>query len=186
MNLRKFKGILRKITFMDYNPPVYKYFFWEVRQLIDHCKNIMAGIFNLSWVIFLEYSMIIWFTRWNFPGWILVTRKTYPFGKKFHTISFDKCEILYDMEIVDVKDNFKELPEAPTNTTVKKNGIIIFPKKLINSKGRVEMLYISFFILQGIIEIRKVRIFESEVTKKHCYRPRHVPSQEIYNYKKTK
>ena len=57
MYLRCFKGILRNITYMDSNPPVYKDSFQKFHQLIDKWNKIIVEIFNSSWESYLQDSM---------------------------------------------------------------------------------------------------------------------------------
>ena len=90
------------------------------------------------------------------------------------------------MEIVEGKNHPKELPDDPTNATGKTNGILLCPKKLIHSLGKLSVLDSGICILQGIIDLRKVGVFSAAVIKKRRYWPRHVPDQKIDHFRRTK
>ena len=72
------------------------------------------------------------------------------------------------------------------NSTGNTYGLPLILTKVLQSMWKVVILDNTFYILQGIIEIRKVVLFTASVINKRRYWPRHVPGQEIYNYIKTK
>ena len=50
-----------------------------------------------------------WLNKWTCPGWVFCPRKPHPFGNEYHTICCGLSGILFDMEMVEGKDQPKEL-----------------------------------------------------------------------------
>ena len=101
--------------------------------MIDKWNNRMTEIFNPSWFSCLEDSMVILITSWTFTGWMIIKRKHHPFGTDYHTISCGKSGISYAMQIVEGKDNSKELPGDPTNATGKTSCLPLHLTKVLQS-----------------------------------------------------
>ena len=64
----------------------------------------MAEIFDPSWVSVLYESIQVWIKRQICPGWMLVPRKPQYFDNEYHTINCAKSKIIYNVEIVERKD----------------------------------------------------------------------------------
>ena len=60
----------------------------------------------------------------------------------------------------------KELPGDLTNTTGKKNGVLLHLKKMIITTGNVVVLERGFCVLQGLIDLIKVGFFTVAATNK--------------------
>ena len=113
MSQHRFNSILKALQYTDSPPPEYIDKFWEVRQMIFYWKGNMARNFSPSSIVCLDESMSIWNSRWTCPGWMFVPRKPHPFGNEYHTISCGESGILFDMELVEGKDQPPETRTRP-------------------------------------------------------------------------
>ena len=57
---------------------------------------------------------------------------------------------------------------------------------MVCTKVKVVVIDSGFYILQLLIDLKKVGVFTAEIVKKHKKRPIHVPAEEINNYMKKK
>ena len=141
----------------DEVPPAYKDKFWEVRQMIKLWKRNMALIFSCSWASCLDESMSIWLNRWTCPGWVFCPRKPHPFGNEYHTICCGLCGILFDMEMVEGRDEPTELKRQhkESNKHGVTCGLLMRLCKTLYSTGT--SLFLIFYVF-----------FQTILTTNHC------------------
>ena len=135
------------------------------------CTSIVSGKF-VSWLIggtiaWQKYSILhgwfFWTSLWEsgLPGGIVsgvCSSQVNPIlvGTSIIKLIVTKLYTFYAMEIVEGKDNSKELPGGPTNSTGNMNGILLRLKKVLHATGMVVVLYRSFYIIQVLVLVRKV------------------------------
>ena len=71
----------------------------------------MRKIFNSGWVVCLDESMSQWTRQWTCPGFVYCPRKPHPKGNEYHTIADGKSGILFELELVEEKDEPPEMYE---------------------------------------------------------------------------
>ena len=52
--------------------------------MVSECNKNMAAVFAAGWVVCLDESMSIWFSRWTCPGWVFCPRKPHDKGNEYH------------------------------------------------------------------------------------------------------
>ena len=147
MSGARFEKIMSSLTLTDEAPPAYKDKFWEVRKMISLWKENMASIFSCSWASCLDESMSIWLNKWTCPGWVFCPRKPHPFGNEYHTICCGLSGVLFDMEMVEGKDEPKELKakQKEINKYGTTCGLLMRLCKTMYSTGK--SLFLFYFIL---------------------------------------
>ena len=80
--------------------------------------------FSPSWVSCLNKSMSIWFNRWICPGWMIIRQKPHPFGNEYHTSCCGKSGILFGMEMVEGKDELREIGVGEENEKGATTGLL--------------------------------------------------------------
>lgn len=139
----------------------------------------MATIFIASWVVCLDESMSPWLNRWTCPGWIWCPRKPWPFGNEWHSICCAISGIMFAIEILEGKDEPKEVAEQKKNKYGPTVGLLLRMTTAIYHSGRVVVLDSGFCVLQGLIELRKVGVFAHSVIKKRKFWPKFVPGEVL-------
>ena len=175
-----FESILMALTFTDIEPPSFVDHFWEVRQMISEWNINMKNVFIPSWISCLDESMSIWFGRFTCPGWVFVPRKPHPFGNEYHSICCGLSGIMCAIELVEGKDRPKELGKpdgySKGGATV---GLLLRLTKSLYHTGKCVILDSGFCVLKGLVELRKVGVFASAVTKKPRFWPKYANGQAI-------
>ena len=64
----------------------------------------MAAHFYPSWVSVLDDSIKEWINRYTFPGWMFIPCKPQLLGNEYHKIACDQSKVIYNVEIVEGKD----------------------------------------------------------------------------------
>lgn len=181
MSRNRFENIIRCLTYTNMHKPTFKDKFWQVRQMIYEWNQNMTEFFSPSWISCLDESISVWTNKWTCPGWMYVPRKPHPMGNEYHTIACGESGILYQMEMVEGKDQpgerRKEFDEL--GKTV---GLLMRLTRPIWTTGKVIVLDSGFCVLRAIIEIFKVGVFASALIKKRKYWPKDVPGEDIKRY----
>eukprot|EP00957_Ditylum_brightwellii_P113104 8625739-Ditylum_brightwellii.AAC.1 len=66
--------------------------------------------FSPSWVSCLNEPMMFWVSKYICPGFMVVPRKSWPFGNEWHSIDGGNSKIIYCLELVKGKDEPREKP----------------------------------------------------------------------------
>ena len=181
MSRQRFERILFHLRFTSKEAPSYADKFWEVRDLIKRWNRHMKQAFKASWVSCLDESISIWFNRWSCPGWVFCPRKPHPFGNEYHTICCALSGIMFQIELVEGKDQPKEEKERLTKSNRKGTtvGLLLRLCEPLFATGKVVVLDSGFSVLQALIELRKKGVFAAAVAKKRRYWPKFVPGNLI-------
>ena len=121
MTFKRFESIRRCIGYTNQDRPSFVDRFWEVRVMIEQWNAHMTTVFSPSWVSCLDESMSIWYSKWTCPGWMFVPRKPHPYGNEYHSISCGLSSIMYQVELVEGKEQpsvYKAMQKHPHGNTV--------------------------------------------------------------------
>ena len=172
MSHRRFKEITKALTFTGDNPPTYKDPFHEVRGLIKAWNANMTEVFQPSWLSCLDESISIWFSKFTCPGWMCVPRKPHPFGNEYHSICCANSKIMYQIELVEGKDEPKEKPDpeffdkkSPTT------GLLLRLCKPIFGHGMIVALDSGFCVLKSLLRLKELGVYAIATIKKRRYWP---------------
>ncbi len=145
-------------------PPSFQDKFWQVWDLISTWNEHMRTIFSAAWALCLDESMLIWFNRWTFPGWVFCPHKPHPFGNEYHTACCGLSGIMFSMEMVERKDHPPQVAERWSKLG-KTMGLLLRMLATYFSTGWYVVLDSGFCILKSLIELKKVGIFACAVIK---------------------
>jgi hypothetical protein len=182
MSRTRFEDILQCLCFTKKDPPPFRDPFWQIRDLISAWNENMESNFRPSWISCLDESMSKWVNKFTCPGFIVVPRKPWPMGNEYHTIACGESGVLYQIELVEGKDQPRELGRkeySEKGTTV---GLLMHLTKPIWHKGNVLVLDSGFCVLQGIAELNEVGVFAQALVKKRRYWPKFVKGEEIQEH----
>ena len=186
MSLSRFEAILRNLGYTNVEKPKFVDKFWEVRQMIEQWNVHMREIFSPSWVSCLDESMSIWFSKWTCPGWMFVPRKPHPYGNEYHSIGCGLSGILYQIELVEGKDEppvYKKEKKHPKGNTT---GLLLRLTKSLYGTGKVVVLDSGFCVLQALLELKKVGIYAHAVIKKRRFWPKYCNGDKIDEHMREK
>jgi hypothetical protein len=169
-----FDDILRCLRFTDGTPPnAYCDRFFEIHDLLGAWNDNMVANFTPGWISCLDESMSTWANKYTCPGYMFVPRKPWPFGNEYHTIGCGVCEILYQLELVEGKDEPKEGHGRKEFDELGKTvGLLLHLTKSIWGTAKVVVLDSGFCVLQGIVELKKRGVFAAALIKKCRYWPK--------------
>ena len=155
MSYSRFDSILRNLGYTNVTKPSFVDKFWEIRQMIQKWNDHMKQTFSASWVSCLDESMSILYSKWTCPGWMFVPRKPHPYGNEYHSISDGLSGILYQIELVEGKDEpsyYKKKKKHPLGNTV---GLLLRLTVSLYGKGKIVVLDSGFCVLQALLELQK-------------------------------
>jgi len=181
MSCHRFDAILQALTLTNKSRPTYKDRFWSVRQIIAAWKDNMLVQFVCGWITCLDESMSVWTNMFTCPGFMYVPRKPWPFGNEYHTICCGLCGILFDLELVEGKDQPEE-HEPEFSDRGKTVGLLLRLTRSLWNTTKVVVLDSGFCVLQGLIELRKKGVFAAALIKKRRYWPKYVNGRAIKAY----
>ena len=75
----------------------------HVRKLVEAWNYNISTNFTPGWISCLDESMMIWTNNFG-PVWVVLPRKTHPFGKEWHTICCAMSVVVFFVELVEGKD----------------------------------------------------------------------------------
>jgi len=181
MSRFRFENILKALTFTAVAPPAYLDRFWEVRQLISEWNSNMDENFSASWISCVDESMSKWVNQFTCPGFIVCPRKPWPFGNEYHTISCGMTNILYRVDLVEGKDEPRQVPKkyAEYGKTI---GTVLRLAQPLFGSSKCIVADSAFCIVKCIVELRKKGVFMSALIKKRRYWPRGVDGDGIINH----
>ena len=187
MGEHRFNCIKKHITLTDVSPPTaFVDKFWEVRQMIKEWNQNMRDHYVPSWANCLDESMSIWWQRWTCPGWMFVPRKPHPFGNEYHTIADALTMIIWGIELVEGKDEPKEVVRKYDKECKKLKSktlpLMMRIMEPIFNTGKVVVLDSGFCVLKAIAALRVKGVFAQALIKKRRYWPAKVPGDLIDYY----
>lgn len=103
----------------------------------------------------LDESMSKWVSEFTCPGFMCVPRKLQPFGHQYHTICCAISRIMYQVELVEGKDEPSKHPTKEYKEYRKTVGLFMRLTKSIWGSGRTTMLDSSFCALKGLMSLGK-------------------------------
>jgi hypothetical protein len=112
---------------------------------------------------------------------MFVPRKPHPMGNEYHTIACAVSGILYQMEMVEGKDQPREVP-VQHDEQGKTAGLLLRLTAPIWATGKVVVLDSGFCVLKAITELQKVGVYSSALIKKRRYWPKGIPGDDIKAY----
>ena len=158
MTCNRFEKIGAALKYTDCYPPMYKDKCHEIRQMLNAFNDLMTRIFVPSCVVCLDESMSPWTNQFTCPAFVFCPRKPHPKGNEYHTIADGQSGILYRLEMVEGKDEPKELAETKKFKKFGKTpGLLLRLCETIFGSMRVVILDSGFCVLKGIIELKKKR-----------------------------
>ena len=181
MTRNRFEKILNNITYMNCEPPAFHDHFWEIQQMVEEWNANMDINFSLSWKNCLDESMSKWLNEYACPGFMFVPRKPWKFGNEWHDIGCADTNVIWQLEIREGKDQPHELPKEHDNKG-KTVGTLLHLMKPIHRSGKLVVLDSGFCVLQGLIELKKLGVFDHALIKKHWYWPKHVKGDDIIQH----
>ena len=176
---KRFDLIVGALAFTDKNLPAFADPFWEVRQMIDAWQTNMNVIFSPGFMNCLDESMSIWTNKFTCPGFMFIPRKPWPFGSEYHTVCCCSSGIMWGIELVEGKDQPPQLGQQKYGSLGVTVGLLLHLLVPTFHLDFVVILDSSFFVLKGIIELRKKGVFASVLIKKQQYWPRYIRGDEI-------
>ena len=139
----------------------------------------MNVIFSPGFMNCLDESMSIWTNK---LGLMFVPRKPRPFGNEYHTVCCCSSGIMWQIELVEGKDQPSELGQQEYGNLVATVGLLLHSLVPIFHLGFVIILDSRFCVLKGIIKLRKKGVFVSGLIKKRSYWPRYIRGDEIKDH----
>ena len=113
-----------------------------------------------------DKSMSKWVSKFTCPGFMCVPKKPWPFGNEYHTICCAISGIMYQVELVEGKDERLERCTKEYEDCRKIVGLLMRLIKPIWGSGRTVILDSGFCVLKELIELRKKGVFASMLIKK--------------------
>ena len=182
MSRNRFEDILEALNYTDKNPPTYHDPFHPIRQLVEAWNANMTENFLSGWISCLDESMSIWNNKYTCPGFMCVPRKPWPFGNEWHTIACGLSHILFQVELVEGKDQPRARGQKQFNKLGKTVGLLLRLTKPLWSTGKVVVLDSGFCVLKGIVELKKRGVFAAALIKKRRYWPKHIDGDAIATF----
>ena len=179
MSRNRFETILESLRYTDVPTPNYADRFHEVRQLIEMWNANMTDNFLPGWISCLDESMSVWNNKYTCPGFMVVPRKPWPFGNEYHTIACAVSNVLFQVELVEGKDEPRERGQKQFDDLGKTVGLLLRLTKPLWSAGKVVVLDSGFCVLKGIVELKKKGVFAAALIKKRRYWPKHIDGDAI-------
>ena len=107
-------------------------------------------------------------------------RKPHPFGNEYHTVECGLTNILYQMEIVEGKDQPAEYKDSQQEKELGKTGAMMMRiLKPIVGTAKVVILDSGFCVLSALVALRKAGVYASAVIKKRRFWPKLIPGKAI-------
>ncbi|KAG7356336.1 transposase IS4 [Nitzschia inconspicua] len=181
MSRARFELILRHLSFTDKQAPPLLDRFWQVRPMISAWNDNMSRVFSPGWICCLDESMSTWINQYTCPGFMFVPRKPWPFGNEYHTICCGISGILFAMELVEGKDQPRQLRNEEDNFG-KTVGLLLRLTRSLWGSARVLVLDSGFCVLKGLIELAKKGVYGSALIKKRKYWPKYIRGDEIKDH----
>jgi hypothetical protein len=181
MSRSRFESIMNALTYTNVSPPLYKDKFFQIRPLVKAWNEHMSTTFLPSWVSCLDESMSPWTSRWTCPGWMFVPRKPHPMGNEYHTIACAVSGILYQMEMVEGRDQPREVT-VQHDEQGKTDGLLLRLTTPIWATGKVVILDSGFCVLNAITELHRFGVYASALIKKRRYWPKGISGDELKAY----
>ena len=180
MSGNRFEIISKSLKYTSKELPGYSDKIFEVRELLDAFNQNMRKIFNSGWVVCLDESMSQWTRQWTCPGFVYCPRKPHPKGNEYHTIADGISGILFELELVEEKDEPPEMYEKKKFKEFGKTaGSLLRLCEIFFGSMKVVILDSGFCVLKAIIELRKRGVFAASVIKKRKYWPKYIPGDNI-------
>ena len=127
----------------------------------------MTTIFTSGWITCMDESMSICTNKWTSPDCIFCPMKPHLIGNKYNSIY---CGLYDKLFTIDLPEGNTRPKELPSDLRTKKTTNLIFCLcNLLYSAGKLIMLDRYFCVLEGMIELRKVDVFEGALIKTLCY-----------------
>ena len=105
MSQKRFDAILKAFLITSSDPPDFRDCFWEIHDILKAWNENMTEYFTPSWVSCLDKSMSTWTNKYSCPGWMFMPCKPWPFGNEYHMECCSLSGILWQMEMVEGKDD---------------------------------------------------------------------------------
>ena len=99
-------------------------------------------------------------------------------GNEYHSICCGLSGIMFAIKLVEGKDKPRMKPTDLTNTHGKTVGLLLCLCKPLFRRGTIVIIDSGFYVLKGIIELRKNGVFSSALIKKQKYWPRYIDSSD--------
>ena len=174
-----FESILNSLKFTSHEPPTYTDQFWEIRELLNEWNENMKNEFSPSWITCLDESMSKWLNQYTCPGFMVVPRKPWKCGNKYHTICCCLTGILFALELVEGKDCPTRAPPKEHKEKGKTVGLCLRLTKALQGSGSIVVMDSGFCVVKAIVELRKIGIFSHALIKKRRYWPKYIKGEEI-------
>ena len=183
MSYKRFTAILDNINYSSKGPPTYKDRFWEIREMIEAWNASIIKTFSPGAVNCLDESMSPWTNKYTCPGFMFIPRKPWPFGNEYHSICCCKSGIMWQVELVEGKDEPKQKPTPEFdaiggNTT----SLLLRLCKPIFHTGKLVVLDSGFCVLHALIELKKRGVFAASLIKKRRYWPKYIKGDAIRHH----
>ena len=121
----------------------------------------------------------MWTNKFTCPGFMFVPRKPWPFGKEYHTVCCCSSGIMWGIDLVEGKDHPQQLGIQQYDNFGSTVGLLFRRLAPIYHKGFIVILDSGFYVLKGIIELRKKGVFASALIKKRRYWPKYIKGDVI-------
>jgi hypothetical protein len=160
MSRSRFDEIAHCLRYTNDAPPTYCDWFFEIQKLVKAWNENMAVNFSPGWISCLDESMLTWANKYTCPGYMFGPRKPWPFGNKFHTIDCGVSEILYNLELVEGKDEPKKRAMDLRNLMMVLARLSGYYCVSPGPFGAWEVVLDSgFCVLQGLVELKKRGVY---------------------------
>ena len=180
MSRNRFEAILKNLKLTSMPAPTIKHPIHPVNDLIlDAFIKHTAACFSPDWVACLEKLMSVWTNQWTCPGWMFVPRKPHPMGNVYHSICCGLSGIMFAIELVQGKDRRSQFPNDKYSEHGKTAGLLMRLTESIHHSGRVVIMDSGFCVLQSLIQLASVGVYESAVIKKRRYWPKYINGDAI-------
>ena len=183
MSKRRFNAITCELRFTKTNPLPYVDKFWQIFHMVKSWNDHMTSILLAFWEICLGESMSIWHIIWKCTGLIFCPQKPHQFGNEYQNACCALSIILFVVESVEGKEHPRQSgPLEFEYLGGKTVGLLLCMIKSYFAIGRYVMIDYGFYVLNGLIKLRKRSIFACDVTKKRRYWPSIVPGTEMEDH----
>ena len=145
----------------------------------DTWDTNMKNVFEPSWVSVLDESIQEWISKYNFPDWMCVGRKSHPFGNDRQTIACGLSTTMWFAEIVEGRDRpcECEIPEfGEIGNTV---GTMLRYTRPIWNCAKVVIMDSGLCVTKGLVELWKKEVFGAALIKKHRCWPENIKGDAI-------
>lgn len=133
----------------------------------------MANVFVSSWIIWLDKSIFIWHSMCMCPDLVFFPKKPHSFDNEHHIVCFAKSGIPTQIDLVEGKNcpNQMEAQIQQQRQDCWATASFVTTRQPDSAPLLLKCAWFGRFVLKGIMDLKKRRIFVVVLIKKLQYWP---------------